>query len=174
MRLILAWILIIASILPVGCKLFVSPGSHFPTVENAHISQGFGDHVGIDFDIKVGTDVYAVTDSVVIATVMDSQVYGRYLMLLHSDGYVSLYAHLSRILVEFGETVKTGQLIALSGGDPYDNIDGDGQSTGWHLHFEVRPPKHIETNDYNIDPLEYLSVLERNAEQTYIICKVDN
>ena len=77
-------------------------------------------------------------------------------MLLHCDGYLSLYAHLSAFSVDFGDIVHSGDLIALSGGDPDDEIDGDGWSSGAHLHFEVREPGHLDNNLYNIDPLEYL------------------
>ena len=138
---------------PVKCR----SGSHFPTID-APIGQSFGHlgHVGTDFIVPVGTEVYAAMDGIVIRAEDYGRVYGRYLMLLHCDGYLSLYAHLSAFSVNFGDIVHSGDLIALSGGDPDDEIDGDGWSSGAHLHFEVREPGHLDNNLYNIDPLEYL------------------
>jgi len=133
---------------------------HPPTVGD--ISQPFGNHVGVDYSVTVGTEVYSVMNGVVIQVVQDSEVYGRYVIILQCDGYASLYAHLSRIVVTWGEVVSAGQVIAYSGGDPYDSIDGDGQSTGWHLHWEVRPLEHLDSNKYNVDPLVYL-----DAKQDY-------
>ena len=134
------------------------PLVHFPTGDNARISQPFGykKHVGVDFDVPVGTKVYAVLQGKVILALEDSRVYGRNIIILHDDGYASLYAHLSKLYVSEGETVKAGQVIGLTGGDPKDDIDGDGWSTGAHLHFEIRPPDHLESNLYNIDPIKYL------------------
>lgn len=133
--------------------------SHHPTIETALVCQRFGhlDHVGVDFNVKVGTNVYAVLDGVVSQAVDNVRVYGRYMTITHSDGYMSLYAHLSAFKVKKGAVVKSGDIIALSGGDPGDNIDGDGWSTAAHLHWEVRVPDHLDNNLYNIDPIKYLA-----------------
>jgi murein DD-endopeptidase MepM/ murein hydrolase activator NlpD len=72
-----------------------------------------------------------------------------------------LYAHLSQLNVRFGQIVKSGQIIGLSGGDPNDDIDGDGASSGAHLHFEVRVPSHLDNNLYNIDPEYYLDKIKQ-------------
>lgn len=137
----------------------VSP--FYPTCEDAVISQEFGNkgHVGIDFFVPVGTPVYAVTDGVVIKEENNARSYGRYIMILHPDGNASLYAHLSKFEVEVGEEVRGGQLVALSGGDADDNIDGDGWSLIEHLHWEVRTQGHLDNNLYNINPLEYIELL---------------
>ena len=140
--------------IPVGCN----NGAHFPTFATANISQPFQHlgHVGIDYSIMVGTPVYAVMDGIVIWSGLYGNVYGRSVVLLHCDGYMSLYAHLSTTEVKFGQVVNSGELIARSGGDPNDKIDGDGWSSGAHLHLEIRVPGHLENNLYNIDPLIYL------------------
>jgi murein DD-endopeptidase MepM/ murein hydrolase activator NlpD len=138
----------------------------YPTTKNARISQHFGykGHVGVDFDVKVGTPVYAVLAGKVITALEDERVYGRSIMILHDvDGYASLYGHLSKLLVHKGEYVVAGQLIGLSGGNPNDNIDGDGMSSGAHLHFEIRVPGHLDNNLYNIDPLQYLDKYMNNC-----------
>lgn len=129
-----------------------------PTVYTAPISQSFGylNHVGIDFGVPVGTKIFADISGIVIQEEDNARVYGRYLMIEHMDGYVSLYAHLSEFKVQKGAWVHAGQIIALSGGDPKDNIDGDGWSVGAHLHWEVRPIGHIYNNLYSIDPMKYL------------------
>jgi len=130
----------------------------YPTISDATISQEFGylGHVGIDFFVPVGTEVYADLAGVVIQEVDDARCYGRYLTIKHIDGNKSLYAHLSEFKVKIGSWVRGGQLIALSGGDPNDNIDGDGWSNAAHLHWEVRVKEHLDNNLYNIDPLKYL------------------
>lgn len=156
-----AWV-ISAYPIPVECR----SASHPPTISTADISQPFGHigHVGVDYDVPTGAKVYAVMDGIVIRTQENGHIYGRYLMLLHCDGYMSLYAHLSELRVKFGDTVKSGALIALSGGDPFDNIDGDGWSSGAHLHFEVRTPGHLDNNLYNIDPLKYLELYAQDVQ----------
>ena len=139
---------------------------HSPTVINSPIGQRFSNfgHVGVDLSIPVGTDLYVDLDGEVIETAEDSRCYGRYLMILHEDGNASLYAQLSKILIERGDEVKAGDLIALSGGDPKDTIDGDGWSTGAHLHWEVRIKEHLNNNLYNIDPIKYLAQFYFNTE----------
>ena len=140
--------------IPVDCR----SAFHAPTIA-APIVQTFGylKHVGIDYDVETGTDVYAVMDGIVITVYQDSRVYGRSIYLLHCDGYMSLYAHLSETKVKFGQIVKSGQIIGLSGGEL--GADGAGWSSGAHLHFEVRVPGHLENNLYNIDPAKYAEMV---------------
>ena len=130
----------------------------FPTIPTASISQTFGhlDHVGIDFKVKVGSAVYADLDGIIVQELVTERTYGRFLEIKHADGYVSLYGHLSEFKVKKYERVVSGQLIALSGGDPDDKIDGDGASSSAHLHWEVRPRGFTDTNKYNVNPIEYL------------------
>jgi len=60
----------------------------------------------------------------------ENEEYGKFLRLAHADGYETLYAHASRVLVTRGQSVAAGSAIALSG--------NTGRSTAPHLHFEVR------------------------------------
>lgn len=143
---------------PDGCV----PVIPYPTVIDAIIGQKFGNlnHSGVDFSIPVGTEVYSVLDGIVIKQKDNARAYGRYLMIRQTDGNITLFAHLSSFNVKTGDKVYSGQLIGLSGGDPDDNIDGDGWSSAPHLHFEVRVKEHINNNRYNIEPLEYLESLK--------------
>ena len=128
----------------------------FPTIPTAPISQTFGHlgHVGIDFKVPVGSEVYADMDGIIVQKLTTEGTYGRFIEIKHKDGNVSLYGHLSEFKVKKYEWVTSGQLIALSGGDPRDKYAG--ASSGAHLHWEVRPKGHTDTNKYNIEPMEYL------------------
>jgi murein DD-endopeptidase MepM/ murein hydrolase activator NlpD len=119
----------------------------YPTIPTAPISQEYGHlgHVGIDFKIPEGTPVYADIDGVIIEENNNSR-YGNYIMIKHSDGYVSLYGHLSEYKVEIGDSVISGDLIGLSGD----------WSAGAHLHWEVRAVGYTDNNLYNVNPMEYL------------------
>jgi murein DD-endopeptidase MepM/ murein hydrolase activator NlpD len=91
-----------------------------------------GYHTGVDFAVKEGTEIIAVADGV-IETATWGSAYGTQLVQrigLHSNKVWAIYAHLSESLVKPGDNVKEGQLIGLSG--------NTGNSSGPHLHFEVR------------------------------------
>lgn len=130
--------------------------AYYPVGKAAIVSQQFGylHHVGIDFNVPTGTPVHAAMDGVVIAVMEDSNVYGRFVEILHEDGFASLYGHLSKLLVKENDKVYAGEMIGLSGGIP--NTSGAGWSSGAHLHFEIRIPEHLDNNLYNINPMEYL------------------
>ncbi|MFR9789504.1 M23 family metallopeptidase [Streptomyces sp. MB22_4] len=98
-------------------------------------------HTGIDFPVAYGTTVMAATDGTV-ATKWNS-AYGNMLILTAKDGTETWYCHLSSYRVAPGTTVKAGEPIAFSG--------NSGNSTGPHLHFEVRPGGGAA-----IDPLPWL------------------
>jgi len=88
-------------------------------------------HEGIDYGTPMGTEILASADGVV-TLVGNLQVgYGKYIKLSHENGtFDTLYAHLDKIYVRYSQTVKQGDVIGLSG--------SSGNSTGPHLHFEVR------------------------------------
>ncbi len=85
-------------------------------------------HEGIDLEVPEGTDVYAACAGRVIIAGRHNG-YGLYVVLEHSNGYRTLYAHLSEIVVYRGQFIEGGQRIARSG--------NTGNSTGPHLHFEI-------------------------------------
>lgn len=87
-----------------------------------------GIHRGIDILADIGTDVRVVFDGVVRVARYDPG-YGNVVVVRHSDGLESLYAHLYCIYVKEGEHVKSGMYIGISG--------NTGSSTGPHLHFEL-------------------------------------
>ncbi|MEE1756698.1 M23 family metallopeptidase [Streptomyces sp. SP18CS02] len=91
-------------------------------------------HSGQDFAVPVGTPVKAAHSGVVVKAGPngggDGPAYGNAIVIKHANGTYSQYAHLSKINVGIGKTVKTGQLIAASG--------NTGNSSGPHLHFEIR------------------------------------
>jgi murein DD-endopeptidase MepM/ murein hydrolase activator NlpD len=88
------------------------------------------DHCGLDFVAPVGTKVYATGEGTVTLLKFSRTGYGNELVINHSFGYSTRYAHLEKFFVTEGEWVKRGQLIGLVG--------NSGRSTGPHLHYEVR------------------------------------
>ena len=98
-------------------------------------------HNGIDIDVPIGTTVRAAAPGNVYF-VGDDEGYGTMLVLRHADGYLTIYGHLSTVLVSKGQSVEVGQPIAESG--------NTGLSTGPHLHFEIR------NGEFPVDPQRYL------------------
>lgn len=88
-----------------------------------------GPHPGIDIAVPRGSEIRAAARGIVEYTGEDS-VYGKFVRIRHTDGYQSIYAHASRLLVSVADSVRRDEVIALSG--------NSGASTGPHLHFEVR------------------------------------
>ena len=86
-------------------------------------------HYGTDFDAERGSPVWAAHQGVVeTATYMKD--FGRVIVLNHGNGFSTLYGHLNKIRVKYGETVRQGQRIG--------DVGSSGLSTGPHLHFEMR------------------------------------
>lgn len=85
-------------------------------------------HIGIDIGVVVGTSIVAAMDGKV-SVVSTQGDYGTHVKIVNKD-VTTVYAHCSKILVKEGATVKKGQKIALSG--------NTGNTTGPHLHFEIR------------------------------------
>ncbi len=138
----------------------------FPTMSTALVTQIFGNlnpalyggdhkHKGIDYGVMTGTPVYACMDGTVHTATNQQTGYGRHVRIIHTDGCMSIYGHLSALMVKPGEDVKAGQQIGKSGGDPADKIDGDGLSTGPHLHWEIRPRGLHVSDQTAIDPMTH-------------------
>ena len=86
-------------------------------------------HAGLDLAAPEGSDVFSCLPGKITVAEYNS-VYGNYISITHYNGYSSLYAHLSAILVKVGDKVDGGEIIG--------KVGTTGASTGPHLHFEVR------------------------------------
>jgi murein DD-endopeptidase MepM/ murein hydrolase activator NlpD len=93
------------------------------------VTGNVGMHQGVDLAAPEGTEVYAAADGIVTFTGFDP-VYGNYIIISHSDRWTSLYGHLQIIETVLRTNVKSGSLIG--------RVGSTGQSTGPHLHFELR------------------------------------
>jgi len=112
-------------------------------------------HLGVDFAAKRGTPLLAVgSGKVIYAGWLGG--YGRVVKIKHAGGYISLYAHQSRIRTKRGATVKKGQIIGYVG--------SSGRSTGPHLHFGLYKKNRA------INPLKMIN--KRYNKRTKIITKV--
>ncbi|WP_180936032.1 M23 family metallopeptidase [Nocardioides ungokensis] len=128
----------------------------FPLGDAPYVdTAGFGDcgahwadcHTGQDFAAPIGTPVMAAGDGVVTFAGWAGP-YGNAIHVLHSGGTATWYAHLSRIDIRPGQRVHAGQLIGLVG--------DTGNTTGPHLHFEVRTGASHSSDGTPIDPLPWL------------------
>lgn len=100
-------------------------------------------HTGIDIGASMGTNIVAAeSGTVILANYGWNGGYGNYIIINHGNGITTRYAHASKLYVSAGDTVSRGQVIAAVG--------TTGNSTGPHLHFEVR------LNGSHNNPLNYL------------------
>lgn len=108
-------------------------------IQNSYVTSGFGgrndpfgrgrgNHKGLDFHARVGDPVLAVADGVVSFAGVKGG-YGNVVDIDHGNGYVTRYAHNSRLTLRAGDLVRAGQEVAKAG--------STGRSTGAHVHFEV-------------------------------------
>ena len=112
------------------------------------ISSRFGSrwgssHTGLDIAGSTGTSIYAAAGGTVVYTNYSNASYGNCIKISHGSGVETLYAHLNAIYVEEGQSVSQGTLIGAMG--------STGNSTGPHLHFEVR------YNGSALNPENYVS-----------------
>jgi len=120
----------------------VSSYSHYITQYFGWITRWYK-HTGIDLDRRNGTDIFAADRGTVVAAKYGwGGGYGNHIIIDHGNGFQTLYAHLSRILVNVGDDVEQGQRIAIMGTTGY--------SSGVHLHFEIRQDGKA------VNPLAYL------------------
>jgi murein DD-endopeptidase MepM/ murein hydrolase activator NlpD len=99
-------------------------------------------HTGIDLVEPFASPIFAADDGVVALVGVSSSGYGNYVVIAHSGGLNTLYGHLSTALVKVGDAVTQGQPVGLEG--------STGNSTGPHLHFELR------INQKPVNPMPYL------------------
>lgn len=139
----------VALVVERGTKI---PPSYIKPISGGRLSSGFGprkapmkgassNHPGIDWSTPVGTSVVASCGGTVSKAGWASG-YGYCVFIEHEDGKQTRYGHLSKVLVKAGQKVKQGEKIALSG--------NTGNSTGPHLHFEIR------VGGSPVNPLNYV------------------
>ena len=120
----------------------VTGTGQFAWPTNGVITQGYRwYHRAIDIANPSAPNVVAAdTGTVIVAGWPHPWAYGNRIIINHGNGYKTLYAHLSRIYVKVGQTVKQGQVIGRMG--------TTGRSTGTHLHFEIRK-NNVPQNPFN-------------------------
>lgn len=116
---------------------------HDPTYPYRHLFE----HSGLDMAVPQGSAVRAAAPGYVAWT-RTGRSYGNYIMVIHTNGFATLYAHLSGFNVTADQFVERGATIGFSGGMP--GTPGAGLSTGPHVHFEVRE------NGIPVNPENYL------------------
>lgn len=119
-------------------------------------------HAGIDFTAPTGTPIYATGDGVIEQADGQSGGYGLCVRINHGFGYMTLYGHMSKILVTAGQKVRRGQVIGLLG--------NTGLSTGPHCHYEVHrngePVNPVAYFLANLSPEEYMQITRSAANQS--------
>ena len=119
-------------------------------------------HRGVDFAGRIGLNVYATGDGVVIRTKIARTGFGKEILIDHGFGFVTRYGHLNSIDVKVGQEVKRGFVIGKLG--------HTGKSTGPHLHYEVREygraknPKHYYSED--LTPNEYQEIVSLSGSNS--------
>jgi LysM repeat protein len=111
---------------PVGSGGFIWPSAN-------HYISGFdytSSHRGIDIAAQTGDSVWASDNGTVVYAGWNDSGYGNLVMIDHNDGYATLYGHLSAIYTTCGASVYQGTVVGAAG--------STGNTTGPHLHFEVR------------------------------------
>jgi murein DD-endopeptidase MepM/ murein hydrolase activator NlpD len=127
----------------------------YPIPSTSIVTQSFAEHVhrarvngwqnyngGIDWAVATGTPVKAAQAGKVTLTRNDATGYGTHVRIQHDEGYLTIYGHMMDFAVKAGDIVKAGDTIGRS--------DNTGNSTGPHLHFELRK------NSVAIDPAPML------------------
>lgn len=134
------------SIVSTGTYIWPLPGYRPGSAYGWRIHPIWGDrrfHAGEDIGAPMGTSILAADSGIATVIPDNGNGYGNYIMINHGGGRVTLYAHMSGFAVSNGATVTQGQTIGYVG--------STGNSTGPHLHFEVR------VNGATTDPKSYFS-----------------
>ncbi len=133
----------------------------WPTLEVDHVTSSFGIrhgelHAGIDLPLRRGAPIIASMDGRVVSADY-SGGHGKTIYIEHRNSYFTRYSHCYVMFVREGDLVKKGQVIGL--------IGSTGNSTGNHLHFEVR------YNQIPLDPLDFLPEI-KNLKTLYKVKKL--
>jgi LysM repeat protein len=110
-----------------------------------------GWHAGIDITAEAGSQIYAAAAGTVVYSGW-IRAYGQVVKIQHSNSFITLYAHNQKNLVEVGEDVEAGQLIATVG--------RSGHATGPHVHFEVRRDGKAYNPLHLLDPSDQSPIFD--------------
>ncbi|MCK4545983.1 MAG: M23 family metallopeptidase [Candidatus Eisenbacteria sp.] len=137
--------------------------AHVPSIrplDSGFVSSGFGRridpftgrlgmHHGVDYCTWVGEPIHATADGIVVKS-MKQATFGKIVVIDHGNGYTTKYAHNQENLVDKGQRVKRGDVIATVG--------NSGRSTGPHIHYEIRldgkavnPFNYVLSGEYIVD-----------------------
>jgi murein DD-endopeptidase MepM/ murein hydrolase activator NlpD len=116
------------------------PAFHWPL--RGRVISGFPKNDGIDLAVPEGTAVHAAEDGVVAYAGNELKGYGNLILIRHSNGFVTAYAHASELMVKRNDPVRRGQVIAKSG--------QTGSVSAPQLHFEIRK------GSTPVDPMQFL------------------
>jgi murein DD-endopeptidase MepM/ murein hydrolase activator NlpD len=160
------WIAARPAIQPIGMNDLIRFGSSFGT--RYHPILGVvRPHEGIDLTAHRGTNIYATADGVVTQAGYRAGGFGKKVLIDHGYGYETLYGHCDEVLVEPGQKVKRGEVIA--------KVGSTGLSKSPHLHYEVhvngRPvdPINYYTNDLSSKEFQHMIDMLSNADPTFDI-----
>lgn len=127
-------------------------------------------HTGIDLTCKRGEEILAPADGVIETTRPSKKGFGNFMTLRHSFGFMSSYAHLQKFKVRSGQFVSKGDVIATCG--------NSGNSTGPHLHYEVRflgrslNPQYLM--DWTPENFNYVFEKEKKVKWGPLVQLIDN
>ena len=138
----------------------------YPVPPDSTVTQTFQRHVerananhwqyyygGIDWGINTGTPIKAAQKGTITVTRKDAGGYGTHVRIQHAEGHMTLYGHLQKYIVSENDEVQAGEVIGYS--------DSTGNSTGPHLHFELR----LENVPIDPAPLLVTTVEELGEEE---------
>jgi murein DD-endopeptidase MepM/ murein hydrolase activator NlpD len=160
------WMSARPAIQPISMKDLVRYGSSFG-MRMHPILHVVRPHEGIDLTAPRGTSIYATADGEVIEAGYRAGGFGKKVLIDHGYGYHTLYGHCSEVLVEPGQKVKRGELIA--------RVGSTGLSKSPHLHYEVhvngRPvdPVDYYANDLSANEFERMIDMLSNADPSFDI-----
>jgi len=160
------WMAARPAIQPIGMKDLVRFGSSFGS--RFHPILGIvRPHEGIDLTAPMGTNIYATADGVVIEAGFRTGGFGKKVLIDHGYGYQTLYGHCDEVLVEPGQRIKRGEVIA--------KVGSTGLSKSPHLHYEVHVNGHPEnpinyySNDLSATEYENMIEMLSNADPSFDI-----
>jgi murein DD-endopeptidase MepM/ murein hydrolase activator NlpD len=111
------------------------------------VKRGSRTHKGVDLVGKNSKLIYPISSGVVVTQTYNKGGYGNYVVIDHGNNIWSLYAHFSKVYVKVGQTVNNNTILGVEG--------STGNSTGSHLHLEVRKGSNSSSNTVN--PITFLN-----------------